>query len=378
MNGQRTHDVFISYKAEEFAEASWVKSVLEENGLTCWLAPASIPGGSSYADEIEDAITNCGVFALVLSQKAQESKWVKKELDMALNCEKVILPFMIENCRLQKAFNYYLTDVQRYNAYASKAGAMDDMIERIHGVLGNTLPRKTVSRPPVDAQQLPAKSKHPLRAALLLLPYLLGLFLPLYLHLAHIGFGLWWRLLYFGWILAGAFYIWNLIETRPRIAAMCFGTLKESDLCGTPDEVFSKVASVFGKKAFLSNACPDGFVSYYRLKRLEFGSWDGKRVNYLKIAFRRAAEYYDPSVFYLHSLSRGGRAVKMLTRQGFVISTPPSCMPPTADYLKKGDLHICLYHKKKQLCGAIVYQCTDSELISHYQGEWNDETVSCK
>lgn len=375
MNGQRTHDVFISYKAEEFAEASWVKSVLEENGLTCWLAPASIPGGSSYADEIEDAITNCGVFVLVLSQKAQESKWVKKELDMALNCEKVILPFMIENCRLQKAFNYYLTDVQRYAAYTSKVSAMNDMVERIRAVLGEGSPSVPPTVPSFpDAQ--PQKNKHPLRVAMILLPYLLGLLLPLFLFLFGAEFTLPLRLLYFGWIVAGAFYIRNLIETRPRIAAMCFGTLKESDLRGTPDEVFSKVASVFGKKAFLSNACPDGFVSYYKLKRLEFGSWDGRRVNYLKIRFKRAAEYYDPSVFYLHSLSHGGQAVKMLTRQGFVISAPPSCMPPTADYLKKGDLHVCLYHKKRSLCGAVVYQCTDSELIQHYQGEPFDESIS--
>ena len=98
-----THDIFISYKSEEYPEASWVKSVLEENGLSCWMAPMSIPGGSSYAEEIEDAIENCRVYVLILSQKAQESKWVQKELDMALNREKVILPFMIENCRLQKA-----------------------------------------------------------------------------------------------------------------------------------------------------------------------------------------------------------------------------------------------------------------------------------
>lgn len=130
------HDIFISYKAEELTEALWVRSVLEENGFSCWMAPTSIPGGSSYADEIDTAITECEVFVLILSERAQQSKWVKKELDMALNKEKVILPFMIENCQLQKAFNYYLTDVQRYNAYISKMNAMNEMIKRIKAVAG--------------------------------------------------------------------------------------------------------------------------------------------------------------------------------------------------------------------------------------------------
>lgn len=366
------HDVFISYKAEEYPEASWVKAVLEENGLRCWMAPASIPGGSSYADEIEDAIKNSGVFVLVLSQRAQESKWVKKELDMALNQEKVILPFMIENFQLQKAFNYYLTDVQRYDAYASKAKAIESMLERINSVLGNDtpMPKETVVVPQAAGQ---VKTKHSLRMLLLLLPYLLGLLLPLFLFLLDVEFSLGLRVLYFGWILAGAFWIWDQIETRPQFAALCFGTLQESDLNESPDAVFSKVASVFGKKMFISNKCPEGFVSYYKLKRLEFGSWDGVKVNYLKVEFKKALEYYDPSVFYLHALSRGGQAVKMLTRQGFILSTPPACMSPVADYLRKGNFHICLHHKGKALKGAMIYNCSDEAFMQHYQGEWKDE-----
>lgn len=372
---QREHDVFISYKSEEFPEASWVKSVLEENGLTCWMAPSSIPGGSSYAEEIEDAICKCGVYVLILSQKAQESKWVQKELDMALNQEKVILPFMIENCRLQKAFNFYLTDVQRYDAFSSKAGAMDAMIERIKGALGIRTDTGSRSAQPQTAQEPIRRQKHSLRLLLLLLPYGLGMLLPLFLWLFQVPFSLGLRLAYFGWILAGAFWIWDQIETRPGIAAMCFGTLREEELEQEPARVFSRVASVFGKKVFISNECPKGFLSYYKLRRLEFGSWDGKRTNYLKIRFKRSFEYYDPSVLYLHSLSRGGQAVKMLTRQGFVIGQPLPCMSPAEEYLRKGNLHVCLYHKKNRLCGAVIYNGTQREVEEHYQGEWNYEEV---
>ena len=34
-------NVFISYKAEEFDEANWVKKTLETNGISCWMAPMS-------------------------------------------------------------------------------------------------------------------------------------------------------------------------------------------------------------------------------------------------------------------------------------------------------------------------------------------------
>ena len=42
-------DVFISYKAEEFEEANWVKTILEENGNTSWIPPMSINGGKINA-----------------------------------------------------------------------------------------------------------------------------------------------------------------------------------------------------------------------------------------------------------------------------------------------------------------------------------------
>ena len=49
-------DVFISFKAEEINEAIWVRATLESHGISCWMAPDSIPGGSSYVKEISKAI----------------------------------------------------------------------------------------------------------------------------------------------------------------------------------------------------------------------------------------------------------------------------------------------------------------------------------
>ena len=64
-------DVFISYKSEEFDDANWVKAALETNGISCWMAPMCIPGGSNYAVEIPQAIREAKVFVLILSEKSQ-------------------------------------------------------------------------------------------------------------------------------------------------------------------------------------------------------------------------------------------------------------------------------------------------------------------
>ncbi len=129
-------DVFISYKAEEFDEANWVKTILETNGISCWMAPMCIPGGSSYAVEIPQAIRECKVFVLILSEKSQLSKWVPRELDQAINAGKIVLPFMLENCPLKDDFNFYLTNVQRYAAYENKARAIEKMLTEIKAIIG--------------------------------------------------------------------------------------------------------------------------------------------------------------------------------------------------------------------------------------------------
>ena len=85
MQNSQPKAVFISYKTEEFDDANWVRATLENNGISCWMAPMCIPGGSSYAVEIPNAIKQCTVFVLILSEKSQLSKWVPRELDQAIN-----------------------------------------------------------------------------------------------------------------------------------------------------------------------------------------------------------------------------------------------------------------------------------------------------
>lgn len=128
-------EIFISYSTVDITPAETVRNVLEKNGLSCWMAPRDIPGGSNYTKEIPIAIRNCKVFLLILSKNAQSSQWVLKELDSAVNCGKVILPFMLEECILNDEFNFLLTGAQRYSAYQKKAEAMESLIGRIRSII---------------------------------------------------------------------------------------------------------------------------------------------------------------------------------------------------------------------------------------------------
>ena len=128
---RKKYDAFISFKAEEMNDAVWVRTALESHGISCWMAPDSIPGGSSYVNEIADAINNSKVFVLLLSENSQQSQWVSKELDMALNKGKTILPYIIEKCELNDSFGFYLAGIHMYEAYLNKKEMLEKMISEI-------------------------------------------------------------------------------------------------------------------------------------------------------------------------------------------------------------------------------------------------------
>lgn len=129
-------DVFISYKSEEYDDALWVRRCLEQQGISCWMAPESIPGGSSYAEQIHAAITSCPVFVLMLSSRSSHSPWVRRELDIALSEDKAVLPFVLEQFEPDGDLIFYLKIIQCYNAYDGRGIALSHMLLRIKELLG--------------------------------------------------------------------------------------------------------------------------------------------------------------------------------------------------------------------------------------------------
>lgn len=119
--------VFISYSTRNRGFVDRITSILEHMGVKYWKAPEMIPAGSSYAKEIPQAIQNCAVFLLVLSETSQKSIWVEKEIDSAICNRKVIIPFQIEEMELNDTFRFYLNNVQMISYPDNKDGAIQEL-----------------------------------------------------------------------------------------------------------------------------------------------------------------------------------------------------------------------------------------------------------
>ncbi len=104
------HDVFISYSVQDKTIANAVLTMLESQGIQCWMAPRDVLPGMEYAEAIVEAINTCRVFLLILSSASNTSPMVAREVERAVSKGAKILPFRIDNTVLTKAMEFYLSD----------------------------------------------------------------------------------------------------------------------------------------------------------------------------------------------------------------------------------------------------------------------------
>jgi len=129
------HDIFISYSTLDSGYARDIQEYLERNGIPCWIAPRDIPSGSNYTKEIPVAIKSCRVFLLLLTKNAQQSQWVLKELDSAVNERKVIIPMVLDDSPLSDEFGFLLSGAQRHPSYPFSVEVLTSLKNRILSIV---------------------------------------------------------------------------------------------------------------------------------------------------------------------------------------------------------------------------------------------------
>lgn len=156
-------DAFISYSTADSAEAYSVRNFLRRSGCTCWMAPDDIPAGSDYADAIPKAISDCRVFILVLSVDAQNSIWVRKELDKALDKGKTVIPFMLSDFKLSDSFDFLLGNAQWCYAHKDRNAALQKMLSGVKLTQGTYtyVPNKPKQPAPQPKQPTPPPQPKP-------------------------------------------------------------------------------------------------------------------------------------------------------------------------------------------------------------------------
>jgi len=106
-------DVFISYSRKDSDLATQFSEKLTASGISVWIDREGIDLATNWSGEIVDAIEACKAFVVILSAASVESHNVSKEVSIASELKKRILPLDLEMVELSRDLRYHLAGVQR-------------------------------------------------------------------------------------------------------------------------------------------------------------------------------------------------------------------------------------------------------------------------
>jgi TolB-like protein len=110
------HDVFISYSSVDKTAGETVCSILEHNGISCWMAPRDITPGLDFAEAIIDGIKSSKLFILLYTASSNNSKQVIREVDRAVHFGLQVINLRLEEVPMSKQLDYYLSSVHWLDA----------------------------------------------------------------------------------------------------------------------------------------------------------------------------------------------------------------------------------------------------------------------
>ncbi len=97
--------IFLSHNSSDKPFVRQLAERLTAAGAVVWLDEAELQIGDSLIERISDAVETIDFVAAILSPRSVTSRWVKKELSLAMNKEisgrrVTVLPILIEPCDL--------------------------------------------------------------------------------------------------------------------------------------------------------------------------------------------------------------------------------------------------------------------------------------
>jgi TIR domain/Sel1 repeat len=114
--------VFASYSREDALRVDRVVAELENDGIGVWVDRQRIAGGAPWPAQIVRAIRDSQVLAVFCSQHAFSSDHVFREIHLAIQYKKVLVPIMLEPVPMPDLFLYYLSPFQAVPVTQSTSG----------------------------------------------------------------------------------------------------------------------------------------------------------------------------------------------------------------------------------------------------------------
>lgn len=103
--------IFVSYSRQDMSTVQVILEILRNNYFRFWY-DKGIKSGTEWAEELGDKIDRCDQFLVLISPNSVKSKYVRKEIAMAISNEKNILVLYLEETTLSRGLELLIGDIQ--------------------------------------------------------------------------------------------------------------------------------------------------------------------------------------------------------------------------------------------------------------------------
>ena len=140
-----SYDVFISYPSKDYKDEkghvipnnviSMIRKTFDDNGISYWIDERDSMTGKKLNRHIAGKIRMSKVFLFVCSKNAAKSQWVEKEINIAEELNKKIIPFVCDDSYTADVFIAHTAGTGRilYNKYPQQAS--EQLLESIEDLL---------------------------------------------------------------------------------------------------------------------------------------------------------------------------------------------------------------------------------------------------
>lgn len=143
--------IFISYSRKDAGTALSLAERLRSYGATVWMDTASLGAAETWSAEIVTAIEKCSIFIILLSRDSVSSDNVTKELSLASECKKRIVPIELHPSELNQAMKYALAGVQKVSINDEEA--LQRTFEKLSVSFEPGMPKPAVAAPQVPVKK---------------------------------------------------------------------------------------------------------------------------------------------------------------------------------------------------------------------------------
>jgi hypothetical protein len=118
--------LFVSHHSSKLQTASHVERALNAKGVKCWIAPRDVDPGEPFDRAVRKAIADTDAMLLLFCSKSEKSRHVKRELILADQLGKAIIPLRLERIDPGE-LSYHLADSQWIDWLEQR----DDVVDRV-------------------------------------------------------------------------------------------------------------------------------------------------------------------------------------------------------------------------------------------------------